>query len=241
MPEAADLQRARHVDGHRLGHVDVQAGLDGGGGVFGEEVGRRFQDHGLHAAFDQPLVGRQAGEALRLVGAQRRAGLFRAVREVVGRRHELVAAVLLEEPGDPASPAAAADQADLDLAADLGGRRAGFGLDCGCRGQGDAGGRGLLEERATRDGGVLVHGDAFVVRFRKLADNAIVKRGERDCQQVESFVIVGWVEHGEPVKRCVTRTGLPWRRGYRRICLRAEPTVSPPVRFTHPTGSRRAS
>ena len=34
-----DGQAARHVDGDRLGHVDVQAGFDRGLGLFGIEVG----------------------------------------------------------------------------------------------------------------------------------------------------------------------------------------------------------
>ena len=111
-----DLQAAGHIDRHRLGHVDVQAGLDGRLDMFREEARRRLQRHGLHAALDQPAVARQAGEAARLVDAQRIARRIGHLWKVVGHGVHLVAAVLAEQARDPGPAAAAADHAQLDLA-----------------------------------------------------------------------------------------------------------------------------
>ena len=100
----ANRERTGHIRGHGLGHVDVQSGLDGVARLFGEEVRDVFERNGLDAALDHPLVAGKAGEAARLVDAQGVALLIGYLLEVVGDGVELVAAVLLEQPGNPPSP-----------------------------------------------------------------------------------------------------------------------------------------
>lgn len=102
----------------------MDAGLDGRFGVFGKETGRRLENNGLDAAFDHLLVARQARKAASLIDAQGVAAGIGAVLEVVGNGVEIVAAVFPEQPGDPASATAAADQTELDFSFG----RAGLGI-----------------------------------------------------------------------------------------------------------------
>ena len=53
-----DPQTAVDIDGHRLGHVDVQARFDGGACMVGQEAGRHDDGYRLDAAFDHLLVAR---------------------------------------------------------------------------------------------------------------------------------------------------------------------------------------
>ena len=79
------------------------------------EVGRAFDDNGVRLGRQQPLVARQAAEGRFCGHAQPLGRGLGTVGEIVGRGDELVAAVLLEQIGDPVAPAAAADQAQGDL------------------------------------------------------------------------------------------------------------------------------
>ncbi len=107
-----DREAAGYVDGHGLGHIDVQAGLGGGGRVFGQEAGGHDQGHRLDAAFDHSLVAREAGEPPPLVHAPLVAQGVGHLREVVGDGVQLIAAMLEEKrerssfprPPQPTSP-----------------------------------------------------------------------------------------------------------------------------------------
>jgi hypothetical protein len=63
----------------------------------------------------QPAISGQAGEALGRLHAERLAEGVDAIREIVGRGHEVVAAVLLEQLGNPGPAATAANDAQIDL------------------------------------------------------------------------------------------------------------------------------
>ena len=54
-----DGHAAGHVHGHRLGEVDVLAGLDRGRGLLGMEVGRALDHHRVERRVEQPLVARE--------------------------------------------------------------------------------------------------------------------------------------------------------------------------------------
>ena len=110
-----DTQAAGHIHRHRFGHVDMQAGLDGGRSVFGEEGGRRLQGNGLHAALNYLFVSRETGETPPLIHAHGIAALVGQVLEVIGHSVHLVATMPPKEWGDPASSIAAADQPQFDL------------------------------------------------------------------------------------------------------------------------------
>ena len=62
---------------------------------------------------------RQAGEAALLLDAQAIAGLLRRGIEIIRHGVDFVAAVFLEEIGQPRPAPAATDQAELDLAREL--------------------------------------------------------------------------------------------------------------------------
>ena len=121
----------------------MYARLDGGGGHLGEEAGGHLQGHGFHAAFQHFLVARQAGETSPVGHAQGIAALIRGFLEVVGHGVHLIAAVLFEQPGDPASAAAATDHSQFDFA---------FGVCFGGRIFGGEHGRSS-QQRPRRRGG----------------------------------------------------------------------------------------
>ena len=116
-----DAQAARDIDGDGLGEVDVLAGRDGGGRLLRVEVRRAVDRHGVHL-LQQLQVALEAREAIGLRDLQLLAGVVHAVLEVVGHGDDVVAAVLLEQLGDPGAAPAAADQAEIDLG--IGGRAA---------------------------------------------------------------------------------------------------------------------
>ena len=111
-----------HIDGDWLGAVDVAAGIDSGDGVLGMEVRRGFDHDRIRPSVQQPLVARQAAEGLALGHAERLGRGLGPIGKVVGRGHELVSAMLLEQVGDPPAPPAAADQAERDFGVGFRGR-----------------------------------------------------------------------------------------------------------------------
>ena len=141
-----------HVHGDRLGTVDMAAGIDPGQGLPRMEVGRAFDDDGVRPGVEQPLVARQAAEGMVLGHAQLSSCVPGAIGKIIGRGHELVSAVLLEEIGDPLSSPAAADQAE----GDLGVRGRGHGLPGFDDQQSRGGGRSAGQETAAAE--VLVTG-----------------------------------------------------------------------------------
>ena len=112
----ADEQGAGHVHRDRLGHVDMLAGVHRGAGLLGVEIRDVLDHHGLDAAVEQPLVAVQSGEPARRVHLQRLAGFPGHLGEVVGDGVKLIAAVFVEQVGQPQAASAAADEADFDLA-----------------------------------------------------------------------------------------------------------------------------
>ena len=63
----------------------------------------------------KPAISGQAGETLLRLHAQRIAQGVDAVGKIVGRSHDVIAAMLLEQLGDPGAAATAADDAQIDL------------------------------------------------------------------------------------------------------------------------------
>ena len=106
---------ARHIHGDRFGEIDVFAGRHGRGRLLRMEVGRRYDRYGVERLLQQPAISRQAGETLLRFHAQRIAQGVDAVGKIVGRSHDVIAAMLLEQLGDPGAPATAADDAQIDL------------------------------------------------------------------------------------------------------------------------------
>jgi hypothetical protein len=118
-------QHAAHaggVDGHGLFAKDVFAGSDGGLEVHGAKMRRRGQNYHVHIAVDQLLGGVETHETM--VGVNRhfvrkvlRNGdktVVHAVGKGVGHCHQLAIFVGAQRiHRGAASPAAAADQADL--------------------------------------------------------------------------------------------------------------------------------
>ncbi len=141
-----DRQHARHVDRDGLGQVDVAPGFHGRPGLLRVEVRQVLDGDGLHAAGDQLLVAGQAGEPPGLLHAEGLAELVHRILEVVAGRVELIAPVLLEVLAHPLAPAAAADDAQLDLPLDRLGR-----------GRRLIGGEGRRRARQGRRGGGRGH------------------------------------------------------------------------------------
>ena len=110
-----DRQAAGDVDGHGLGHVDVATGVDGGLGLFGIEIGDVFDGDGFDPAIQKFLVSREAGESSTFLDAQGVAAFIDGVLEIVGQGVDFIAAIFLEEVGDPGPAASAADHAKFDL------------------------------------------------------------------------------------------------------------------------------
>ena len=105
----------RDVHGDGFGDIDVLAGGDTRGGMLGMKIRRRFDDHGVQFLLQQTLVAGQSVVLPFRWDADFLAGSLGAIPEVVGRRHEVVAAVLLEQACDPGASAPAANDADIDL------------------------------------------------------------------------------------------------------------------------------
>src|SRR5207245_8935759 len=100
---------ARHIDGDRLGHINMATRLHGLGGLFGMEIRRTLNYDSVRLPFQEFPVRRKAGEPTGRRHLESVAHGINAVLEVVGHGEELVTAVFLEQVGDPASAAAAAD------------------------------------------------------------------------------------------------------------------------------------
>ena len=113
---------AGHVDGDRLGGVDVAAGIDAGHAPAPDGSKAGYDDDGIRPGVQHPLVARQAAEGAILGHAQPLGRGLGAIGKIVRRGHELVSAMLLEQVGDPISPRAAPDQAERDLGVRFRGR-----------------------------------------------------------------------------------------------------------------------
>ena len=93
---------SRDVDGHRLGRVDMFAGIHGGGDLLRVEAGRRLDDDGVEIlAFEQPLISVQPREPPRGGDAVLLAERIDLVLEIVGASRHLISAMLLEKTADP--------------------------------------------------------------------------------------------------------------------------------------------
>ena len=92
------------------------------------------------------MIGVEAGKPPGLVHAQRVARLVGGFREIVGGGVELIATVFLKQSGQPSAAAAAADEAEFDLALEgwrgVGGLAAGLD-EAGNRGRGEGGAKKL--------------------------------------------------------------------------------------------------
>ena len=119
MPSRASPNREREHTGHirrdGFGHVDVQSGIDDVAHLVGEEIRNVLERNGFDAALDQPLVAGQAGEPPRRIDAKRGALLVGDLWKVVRDGVHVVAAMLSEQPGNPPTAAAQADDAELYL------------------------------------------------------------------------------------------------------------------------------
>ena len=111
---------AGHIHGNRLGQIDMLARLDSGGGLFGMEVGRALDHHGVELLLQQLAITGKPGIAVGGGHIELRPRLIRVVLEVVRHGDKVVAPVLLEQVGDPLPAVAAADQADINLRVGLG-------------------------------------------------------------------------------------------------------------------------
>ena len=109
----------------------------------GMEERRTDDGHGLHWLFEQPTVGREASETTRRRHSEPLAERVDPVPEIVGCSDHVVAAMLLEEVGDPGAPAAAADHSQVQFSV----RRGAAGHTRTDHRQGERGGTGL--EKAT--------------------------------------------------------------------------------------------
>jgi len=109
-----DRLAAGNVHGDRFGEIDMLAGGDRGGGLLGMEVGRALDHHGVQLLVDQLLVAGESGKPLVRRHAELVAGIVRLVLEVIEHRDHVVAAVFLEQVGNPRAASAATDQADVD-------------------------------------------------------------------------------------------------------------------------------
>ena len=157
-----DGQAAGHVNGDRLGAIDVAAGAHARGRLLGMKIRRRNDGDGVRLGVQRPLVGGQAAEGPLRGNAHPLGHLRGAVGKVVGRGDELVAAVLGEEVGDPTAPRAAAEQGQLDLGVRL---RAGdeFGTE---NGQSQGGCPGKEAAAAAPAGTGLFQGIRFLGHFQ---------------------------------------------------------------------------
>ena len=111
---------AGHVHRDRLGAIDVFPRGYRGRRLLRMEIRRADDGHRVELLLQQALVGGKPGEAVARQYIELLAGRIHAVLEVIGERHHVVIAVLGEQLGDPRSPPAAADDAEVDL-------RVGFG------------------------------------------------------------------------------------------------------------------
>ena len=99
----------------RLGQVDVLARGHRVGGLDRMEERRALDRHRVELLLEQPAIGGQSREAPRRRNAELVARGLDPIREVVGQRDDVVAAVLLKQVGDPAAAPAAADDAEIHL------------------------------------------------------------------------------------------------------------------------------
>lgn len=113
-------EAARHIDGNRFGHINVFAGLDGGGGVLGMEIGRRFDDDRVQFLFEELAIAGKAGEAMFRRDVELPAGFVHAVLKIIGGGNQVVVSVFLEQTGNPFATPAATDQANIELGIGVG-------------------------------------------------------------------------------------------------------------------------
>ena len=106
---------AGHIDGNGLGEIDMLAGLDRGGGLFGMEIRRALDDDRVELLLQQLAIRGKPGIAVGGGHIELSPCLIRVVLEVICDRNEVIAPVLLEQVGDPFAPAAAANEPDINL------------------------------------------------------------------------------------------------------------------------------
>ncbi|OPZ09998.1 MAG: hypothetical protein BWZ10_02502 [candidate division BRC1 bacterium ADurb.BinA364] len=148
-------ENARRIDRDRLGQIDMLAGIDRGASLFGMEIRRRFDRHGVQIAeLEQGFVAGERGEAAVLRHAEFLAKRLGLRGKVIGGGGDFIASVSEKQLADPGSASAAADHSQANLLARCGAQRqAGAG-------QSQSGGGAAFEDGAARDAAV-VHARAF--------------------------------------------------------------------------------
>jgi hypothetical protein len=97
----------------------MATGIDRRSGVFGMEPWHVHNGHGFDTAVQETFMSRKTGESPFLLDAQAIADLLRRRAEVIRHGVNVVAAVSLEEFGQPRPAPAATDKAELDPAWEL--------------------------------------------------------------------------------------------------------------------------
>jgi hypothetical protein len=116
LAQGQDLEAARNVCCHGLGHVNVQSRIHCGSSVFGEEEGRRFESDRLDPAFDDLLVRREPRKAVAGGHTQCIPSFVSYCLKVISHRDNVISAVVMEEACNPTAPSATAHHPQLDLA-----------------------------------------------------------------------------------------------------------------------------
>ncbi len=106
---------AGHIHGDGLGEIHVFSRCHAGRRMLRVEVRRRFHDDGIQLLLQHALVARQSGVTRFGFHIQLAAEVIETILEIVGRRHDVVATVFLEQFGNPRAAATAANEADIDL------------------------------------------------------------------------------------------------------------------------------
>ena len=143
----------------------MKPGLHRGTGVLGEEIRRGLQRDRFHAALDEFLIPRQGREPTGLVHPQFIAALVGDFLEIIRHGMQLIAAMLLEKPGDPGTATAIADNAQFDLSLEL--RRLGSG----------GGSSAARPENAANDAAEVATLKAPPRNWRRFTFSLVVKSG----------------------------------------------------------------
>ena len=112
---AADTLAAGDVDRDWLGDVHVASRFHGQSRLLGMEIGGSLDHHRIERLLEHSFVPRQAAETAFGRNAELVPRTVHSIREIVGRRYNVVTAVFLEQIQDPRPAPTAARDADIDF------------------------------------------------------------------------------------------------------------------------------